>query len=155
MAPAPAASSISTVPIPSDRDRAEPVGTPFLRLPPPNDVPPVTTTDLDALRAQLPNLSSVIPQRAIHTPTGLENNRSSPRATPPCTTWPLAGREICPPMFCRVSLPTSALPFRMFKSCAQRPLAHHRRGHRSTRPTAVLPPLRRARNARWVVRHVY
>ena len=38
--PAPAASPVSTVPIPSDRDRAEPVGTPLLRLtPPPGDTP--------------------------------------------------------------------------------------------------------------------
>ena len=39
--PAPAASSVPTVPIPSDRDRADPVGTPLLRLPPPlGDTPP-------------------------------------------------------------------------------------------------------------------
>ena len=51
MAPAPVALSIPTVPIPSERDRAEPVETPLLRLPPPTDAPPVTTTDLDALGA--------------------------------------------------------------------------------------------------------
>ena len=50
-APAPAASSVPTVPIPSDRDRAEPLGTPLLRLLPPTDAPPVTATDLDALGA--------------------------------------------------------------------------------------------------------
>ena len=33
--PAPAASSVPTVPIPSDRDRTEPVGTPLLRFTPP------------------------------------------------------------------------------------------------------------------------
>ena len=49
--PAPPASSAPTVPIPCDRDRAEPMGTPLLRLPPPTDAPPVTTTDLDALGA--------------------------------------------------------------------------------------------------------
>ena len=37
--------------MPFDRDRAEPVGTPLLRLAPPTDAPPVTTTDLDALGA--------------------------------------------------------------------------------------------------------
>ena len=51
MAPAPAISSIPTVPLPSDRDRAEPVGAPLLRLPTPAEAPPVTTTDLDALGA--------------------------------------------------------------------------------------------------------
>ena len=49
--PAPAASSVPTVPIPSDRDRAEPAGTPLLRLPPPTDAPSATTTDLDAFGA--------------------------------------------------------------------------------------------------------
>ena len=42
---------VPTVPIPCDRDRAEPVGIPLLRLPPPTDAPPVTATDLDALGA--------------------------------------------------------------------------------------------------------
>ena len=49
LAPASVSSPVPTVPIPSNRDRAEPVGTPLLRLPPPTDVPPVTTTGLDAL----------------------------------------------------------------------------------------------------------
>ena len=49
MAPASVASPVPAVPIPPDHGRAEPVGTPLLRLPPPADVPPVTTTDLDAL----------------------------------------------------------------------------------------------------------
>ncbi|MEP1588944.1 hypothetical protein, partial [Sulfitobacter sp.] len=39
------------VPIPSDRDGAEHLGTLFLRLSPPTDAPPVTSTDLDALGA--------------------------------------------------------------------------------------------------------
>ena len=85
MAPAPAASSVPMVPIPSDRDRVEPVGTTLLRLAPPTDAPPVTTTDLDALGAAA-EFSSVIPQRAIRMPTGLENNRPSPRATSACAT---------------------------------------------------------------------
>ena len=48
-APAPADSSAPTVPIPSGRDHAELVGTLFLRLPPPPNVPSATTADLDAL----------------------------------------------------------------------------------------------------------
>ena len=50
-APSPAASLVPTVPIPSERDRTEPVGTPFLRLPLPPGVPSATTADLDALHA--------------------------------------------------------------------------------------------------------
>ena len=48
-APAPAASPAPTVPIPSGRDRAEPVGTPIVRLSPSPDFPSATTADLDAL----------------------------------------------------------------------------------------------------------
>ena len=51
MAPAPAASSVPTVPISSDHDRAEPVGPPLLRLPLPTDAPPVITTDVNDLGA--------------------------------------------------------------------------------------------------------
>ena len=48
--PSPAASSVPTVPIRSDRDRAEPSGTPFLRLTPPlRDTTPAPAK-LDALR---------------------------------------------------------------------------------------------------------
>ena len=44
---APAASPVPTVPIPSDRDRAEPVGTPLLRLPPPPGDTPTAPAKLD------------------------------------------------------------------------------------------------------------
>ena len=47
--PAPAASSVPTVPIPSDRDRAEPVETPLLRLTPPLGDTPPAPGKLDAL----------------------------------------------------------------------------------------------------------
>ena len=47
--PAPAASSVPTVPIPSDRDRAESVGTPLLRLAAPNGDTPPAPAKLDAL----------------------------------------------------------------------------------------------------------
>ena len=47
--PAPAASSVPTLPIPSDRDRAEPVGTPFFRLMPPLGDTPLSPAKLDAL----------------------------------------------------------------------------------------------------------
>ena len=47
--PAPAASSVPTVPIPSDRVGAEPVGTPLLRLTPPLGDTPPAPTKLDAL----------------------------------------------------------------------------------------------------------
>lgn len=47
-----AASPVPTIPyIPSGRDRAEPVGTPLLRIPLPPGVPSATTADLDALGA--------------------------------------------------------------------------------------------------------
>ena len=51
LTPSPVVSSGRTAPIPSDRDSAEPVRTPLLRLPPPTNVPPVTNTDMDALGA--------------------------------------------------------------------------------------------------------
>ena len=47
--PAPAASPALTVPISSGRDRAEPVGTPVVRLSPSPDIPSATTGDLNAL----------------------------------------------------------------------------------------------------------
>ena len=47
--PAPAASSVPTVPIPSDRDRAEPVGTPLLQLTPPLGNTTPAPAKLDAL----------------------------------------------------------------------------------------------------------
>ena len=47
--PAPAASSVPTVPIPSDRVGAEPVGTPLFRLTPPLGDTPPATGELDAL----------------------------------------------------------------------------------------------------------
>ena len=47
--PAPVASSVPTVPIPSDRDRAEPVGTPILQLTHPSGDTPTAPTTLDAL----------------------------------------------------------------------------------------------------------
>ena len=47
--PAPAASPVATVPIRSDRDRAELVGTPLLRLTPPPGDTPTAPTKLDAL----------------------------------------------------------------------------------------------------------
>ena len=50
-APASAASPAPTVPVPSGRDRAEPVGIPISRLPPSPDVTSATTADLDALGA--------------------------------------------------------------------------------------------------------
>ena len=49
MTPAPANSPVPTVSIPSDRDRAEPVGTPLLRLTPPPGDTPTASTKLDAL----------------------------------------------------------------------------------------------------------
>ena len=50
-APAPVASPAPTVHTPSGRDRAEPVGTPLLRLSSSPDVPSATKTDLDPLGA--------------------------------------------------------------------------------------------------------
>ena len=47
--PTPAASSVPTVPIPSDRARAEPVGTPLLRLTPPLGGTPPAPVKLNAL----------------------------------------------------------------------------------------------------------
>ena len=51
MAPAPASLSIPTVPLPSGPDRAEPAGTPFLRVSPLTDTPPFAMIDLNTLGA--------------------------------------------------------------------------------------------------------
>ena len=48
-APAPATSPVPTVPIPSDCDRIEPVGTPLLRRKPPLGNTPIAPTEVDAL----------------------------------------------------------------------------------------------------------
>ena len=48
-APTPADSPVPTVPIPSDRDLAKPVGTPLLRLTPPPGDTPTAPAKLDAL----------------------------------------------------------------------------------------------------------
>ena len=64
MAPALADSPVATFTIPPDRDRTEPLETPFLRLPPPTDVPSVTTTDLDALGTAA-EIQLGIPHRSI------------------------------------------------------------------------------------------
>ena len=101
----------ATVPIPSDRDRAEPVETPLLRLTPPLGDTPTAPTKLDAL-GDAAEFSSLIPTCVINMLTGSENSRLSRRATPQCVTSPSAGRRPCHPTFCRATLRTSVPPFR-------------------------------------------
>ena len=96
--PAPAASSVPTVPIPSDRDRAEPVGTPLLRLTPPLGDTPPAPAKLDALgdAAKLQFADSVA--RCSH--AALERQQ---QAAPTCHATrryiPSAGRRPCQPTF--------------------------------------------------------
>lgn len=44
------------------------------------------------------------------------NNKPSPRGTPPCPAWVLAGRPPCRPNYCRGFRRTNALPSRRFRS---------------------------------------
>ena len=112
-APAPAASPAPTVPIPSGRDHAEPMGTPLVRLPPllTSRPPPRPTWMPSAL---LQNYSSRILPRVIRTLTGRGSNRPSVRATSPCATSFLAGRPY-QSSFCGVFRRTSVPPFRRFR----------------------------------------
>ena len=66
--------------------------------------------------ALLLDYSSGIPPRAIRTLTGRRSNKPSLRATPPCATSFLAGRQPDQPTFYRVFLRTSAPPSRRFRS---------------------------------------
>ena len=109
--PAPAASPVPTVPISSDRDRAEPVGTPLLRLtPPPGDTPTAPTT-LDTLddAAVLQFVDSVA--RYWHADWEREQ-QAEPTAMPQCGTLLPAGRWPCHPAFCRATPRTSVPLFR-------------------------------------------
>ena len=107
-APAPAALPAPTVPIPSGRDRAEPVGTPLTSR------PPQRLTWLPS--ALLPSHSSGIPPRAIRTLIGRGKNGPSLRATPPCDTSLSTGRQPYQTTYCRVFLRTSAPPSRRFRN---------------------------------------
>ena len=72
--PALAASPVPTVPIPSDRDRAEPVRTHLVRLTPPPGDTPTAPAKLDA-PPMLLICSALIPGRVICVPIGSESNR--------------------------------------------------------------------------------
>ena len=107
--PAPAASSVPTVPIPSNRDRAEPVGILSYGL------RPLLATQRLHLPSWMPlatllNCSSLIPSRVIHMPIGSDNSRLNRRATPQCVTSPSAGRRPSQPRFCCATLRTTNLP---------------------------------------------
>ena len=97
--PAPAASSVPTVPIPSDRDRAEPVETPPLRLTPPLGDTPPAPAKLDALgdADKLQFADSVA--RYSHA-----DRERQQQAEPTCHATrryitPSAGRRPCQPTF--------------------------------------------------------
>ena len=106
--------------------------------------------------AQLPNYSSsVIPQRAIRTPTGLGSNRPSPRATQPCASCIVLGRPaaLLADLFVVFSFsPTPSLPGGSGAPC-KRTTEHDRRWHVPV--DSRFNPLRLARNSRWVARLVY
>ena len=91
-APAPAALPAQKVPIPSGHDRAEHARTPLVRLPSPlTSRPPQRPTWIPSVL--MLNYNSGIPSHVIRTLTGRGSNRPSPRATPPCATSFLAGRQ--------------------------------------------------------------
>ena len=97
---------VPTVPISSDRDRAEPLSLPLLGLSTPSEPPADPTADLDVL----PNYILAIPLRVILAPTGRESNVQSLRATAPYNTFFSAGHWPCPPRSWRVSPRTRAPP---------------------------------------------
>ena len=105
--PAPAASPVPTVPIQCDPDRAEPVGTPFLRLTPPRGDTPPAPAKLDALGddGELQFTDSVA--RYSHA-----DWERQPQVDP---TFHALMRYITigqPLIFCRATLRTSVPPFR-------------------------------------------
>ena len=104
-----------TVPIPSGCDRAEPVGTHIVRLSPSPDVSSATTADLDAPGAAAESGFGESTVRYSHADWAREN-RPSLRATPPCGTSLLTGRQPYRTTFCRVPLLTSAPPSRRSSS---------------------------------------
>ena len=93
MTPVPTASSIP--PVPSDRDRTEPVGTPLLRNPPPTDALPVTTTDLDALGAAADVKSGDSAARYSHADWAREQH-SEPACNAATRYIPLGRPEVFP-----------------------------------------------------------
>ena len=113
MAPTPAASPVPTIPIPSDHDRAEPVGTPLLGLPPPTGAPPVATTDVDTLRAAAEFQFGGSGARYSHADWA-RKQQAEPSCNAAMRCIALGRPEACPSSFRRVSLPISALPYRRF-----------------------------------------
>ena len=70
---------VPTVPIPSDRNRAEPLGLPLLGLSTPSESPP-PLRPIGTPSTLLPNYTFVVPLGVIRTPTGRESNVQSLRA---------------------------------------------------------------------------
>ena len=87
--------------------------------------------------ALLPRRNSGSPPRFIRTLIGRGNNRPSLRATPPCSTSLLSGRQ---PYQTTVVFPFSPAPLLLGDpgACWQRPAIHHRRRHRPARPPTDL-----------------
>ena len=114
-ATAPAVSSIPTVPILSDHDRAEPVGTPLLRLPPSTDAPLVTTIDLDALDA--PDAFQFGDSAGLYSHADWAGKQQAEPACSAAMRYIALGRPKVLPANCLWCFPsTSALPSRRFRS---------------------------------------
>ena len=133
-APALADSPVRTMPLPSDRDHAEPIwellsgGSRLLlvkrRLHMQGRTPSAT----------LRNCGSLIPSRVIHTPIGSERSTLSRRATPWCVTSLSAGHRSCRPTFSVVRLLQASIPLRHQGAGRLGSTAYNRRRHRPTRP---------------------
>ena len=109
--PAPAASPVATVPIRSDRDRAELVGTPLLRLTPPPGDTPTAPTKLDALgdAAELQFADSVV--RCSH--ADWEREQQAESMCYAAMRYITIGRPSSyHPTLCRATRRTSVPPFR-------------------------------------------
>ena len=116
--PALATSPVPTVPIPSDHDRAKPVGTPFLRLLPPPDVPSVTTADLNALGVAADFQFGDSAARCSHADWGRKQ-----QVEPACHA---AIRSPTSRRFVGFSFAPAPLLLRYSGACCQRPATDHR-----------------------------
>ena len=99
---------VRTVPLPSDHDHAEPMGTPLLRImPSPGDTPTVPTRS-NALD-DAAKCGSRIPSRVIRMPIESESSTLSRHVTPPYVTSLSAGHRPCRPTFGRAT-PRASVP---------------------------------------------
>ena len=109
--PAPAASPVPTVPIPSDRDCAEPLGTSLLRLTPPPGDTSTALTKLDAL-GDGAELQFADPVARYSHADWERKQQAGPTCHAACVTSLSTGCRPCRPTFLGVTPRTRVLLFR-------------------------------------------